>query len=163
MDLKLYYQKIRDKESEITDAFPIVVSNETADGGKPGLLTEVTPGIAAKMLVEGVARLAAAEEAQAFKAAQAEARRVAEQAAAAAKVQFTVLSTAELNRLQGPHCPPRTRRTNMALFIDGPASSMEDLAAQDSQLLDVASVENIDVTQKLALAQDELTLELNAL
>ena len=51
----------------------------------------------------------------------------------------------------------------MALFIDGPASSMEDLAAQDSQLLDVASVEGIDVTQKLALAQDELTLELNTL
>ena len=51
----------------------------------------------------------------------------------------------------------------MALFIDGPASSMEDLAAQDSQLLDVAGVEAIDVAQKLALAQDELTLELNAL
>src|SRR5664280_707087 len=51
----------------------------------------------------------------------------------------------------------------MALFIDGPVSSVEDLAAQDSQLLDVASVEGIDVTQKLALAQDELTLELNTL
>ena len=51
----------------------------------------------------------------------------------------------------------------MALFLDGPVSSMEDLAAQDSQLLDVASVEGIDVTQKLFLAQDELTLEMNAL
>ena len=51
----------------------------------------------------------------------------------------------------------------MALFTDGPASSMEDLTAQDSQLLDVASVEGIDVTQKLALAQDELALELDAL
>ena len=51
----------------------------------------------------------------------------------------------------------------MALFIDGSVSSMEDLTAQDSQLLDVASIEGIDVTQKLALAQDELTLELNAL
>src|SRR5664279_3386892 len=51
----------------------------------------------------------------------------------------------------------------MALFIDGPVSSVDDLAAQDSQLLDVANVEGIDVTQKLALAQDELALELNAL
>ena len=51
----------------------------------------------------------------------------------------------------------------MALFTDGPASCMEDLTAQDSQLLDVASVEGIDVTQKLFLAQDELALELNAL
>jgi hypothetical protein len=51
----------------------------------------------------------------------------------------------------------------MALFTDGPASSMEDLTAQDSQLLDVASVEGIDLTQKQALAQEELALELNAL
>ncbi len=51
----------------------------------------------------------------------------------------------------------------MALFTDGPASSMEDLTAQDSQLDDVASVEGIDVTQKMALAQDELALVLNAL
>jgi hypothetical protein len=51
----------------------------------------------------------------------------------------------------------------MALFIDGLVSCMEDLTAQDSQLLDVAGVEAIDVTQKLALAQDELALELNAL
>jgi hypothetical protein len=101
MDLKQYYQKIRDMESRITEAFPVVVSNETADGGKPGVPTEVTPGIAARMLVEGVARLATAEEAMAFQTAQAEAKRAADQAAAVAKVQFTVLSTTELNRLKG--------------------------------------------------------------
>ena len=100
MDLKLYYQKIRDKESEITEAFPIVVSNETADGGKLGVLTEVTPAIAAKMVVEGVARLATAKEEMAFRTVQAEAKRVADQAAAAAKVQFTVVSTTELNKLK---------------------------------------------------------------
>jgi hypothetical protein len=99
MDLKLYYQKIRDKESEITETFPIVVSNETADGGKPGVLTEVTPAIAAKMLVEGVARLATAKEEMAFRTVQVEAKRVADQAAAA-KVQFTVVSTTELNKLK---------------------------------------------------------------
>jgi hypothetical protein len=100
MDLKLYYQKIRAKESEITEAFPIVVSNETADGGKPGVLTEVTSGIAAKMVVDGVARLATAQEAKAFRAVQVDAKRVADQAAAAAKVQFTVVSTTELNKLK---------------------------------------------------------------
>jgi hypothetical protein len=100
MDLRLYYQKIRDKESEITEAFPIVVSNETADGGKAGVLTEVTPGIAAKMVVDGAARLATAQEAMAFRAAQVEAKRVADQAAAAATVQFTVVSTTELNKLK---------------------------------------------------------------
>jgi hypothetical protein len=51
----------------------------------------------------------------------------------------------------------------MALFTDGPISSIEDLTAQDSQLLTVASTEGIDVTQKLALAQDELGLELSSM
>jgi hypothetical protein len=101
MDLRLYYQKIRDMESKIAEAFPVVVSNETADGGKPGVLTEVTPGIAAKMVVEGSARLATAAEAMAFRAVQTEAKRMADQEAAAAKVQFTVLSTTELNKLKG--------------------------------------------------------------
>lgn len=48
----------------------------------------------------------------------------------------------------------------MALFTDGCISSLEDLIAQDSQLLDVATVEGIDVTRKMASAQEEIGLEL---
>jgi len=51
----------------------------------------------------------------------------------------------------------------MALFVDGQVSDIQDLTRQDSQLLDVAQVENIDVTQKLLLAQDEVAVELNTL
>jgi hypothetical protein len=51
----------------------------------------------------------------------------------------------------------------MALFTDGLMSGMEDLAAQDTQLTNVANVEGIDVTQKLVLAQEELALEITAL
>jgi hypothetical protein len=51
----------------------------------------------------------------------------------------------------------------MALFTDGPVSSIEDLTAQDSQLLDVASTEGIDVTGKLALAQEDVGVELTVL
>jgi len=51
MDLKLYYQKVRDTASKIADPFPVVVSKETTDGGKDGIFTEVTRPIAAKMLV----------------------------------------------------------------------------------------------------------------
>lgn len=51
----------------------------------------------------------------------------------------------------------------MALFTDGPAATIEDLAAQDSQLLNVASGEGIDITQKLALAHEELGLELTTM
>src|SRR5947209_6037992 len=48
----------------------------------------------------------------------------------------------------------------MALYTDGPISSIEELTARDSQLLSVASTEGIDLAQKMALAQDELGLEL---
>lgn len=51
----------------------------------------------------------------------------------------------------------------MALFTDGAPSTIEDLTAQDAQLLTVSNVEGIDVTQKLALAWNELGLELYAL
>jgi hypothetical protein len=51
----------------------------------------------------------------------------------------------------------------MALFTDGLVSGLEDLTAQDTQLSNVANVENIDVTQKLALAQEELALEITTL
>jgi hypothetical protein len=51
----------------------------------------------------------------------------------------------------------------MALFTDGPVSSIDEMTARDSQLLAVASVEGIDVTQKLGLAQVEIALELGTL
>jgi hypothetical protein len=51
----------------------------------------------------------------------------------------------------------------MALFTDGGISSIEDLSGQDSQLLNVANVEGIDVTRKLGLAQEELSLEIKGL
>lgn len=51
----------------------------------------------------------------------------------------------------------------MALFTDGPVSTIDELAEHDSQLLNVATVEGIDVTAKLALAQEELAIELETL
>jgi hypothetical protein len=101
MDLKLYYQKIRDVASKIEEPFPVLVSVETADGGKDGILTEVPQALAAKMVVEGTAHLASNPEAKTFRQQQAEAKRALEQAAAAAKVQLAVLSTDDLNRLKG--------------------------------------------------------------
>lgn len=49
------------------------------------------------------------------------------------------------------------------LFTDGSISRVEELAAHDSGLMDVASTEGIDVTGKIILAQEELGIELAAL
>jgi hypothetical protein len=100
MDLRQYYQKIRDVESKLLEEFPIVVSKETPDGGKDGTLTEVPKRLAAKLIVDGVARLANAEQTTAFKAAQSAAQKAAEALAAASKVQVTVLASSELERLK---------------------------------------------------------------
>ena len=51
----------------------------------------------------------------------------------------------------------------MALFSDGPPSIIEDLTQQDSFLLAVSGVEGIDVTAKLQLAYNEVTIEVNAI
>src|SRR5207253_10907959 len=58
--------------------------------------------------------------------------------------------------------PQGTRRT-MALFNDGPISSIEDLTGQDLQLLEVARVESIDVTRKLLQAHVDLAVALSTM
>lgn len=50
----------------------------------------------------------------------------------------------------------------MALFTDAPISTLDQLAAQDSAVLDVASTEGIDAAAKIALAQEEIGVELMA-
>jgi hypothetical protein len=100
MDLRVYYQKIRDTQAKIGDAFPVVESLETPDGGPAGRLTEVTPELAAKLIVEGAVRLAKEADAAAFREARAKAKQAAEEAMAAAKVQMTFLPMAEWNRIQ---------------------------------------------------------------
>ena len=100
MDLQMYYQKIRETEAKMADDYALVVSLETSDGGKSGRKTEVPRRLAAKMLVEGQVRLASKDEAKAHREGLAEAQRTAERAEAAARVQLTVLSTAELDRLR---------------------------------------------------------------
>ena len=67
MDLRGYYQKIREVEAKIDDAFALIVSLESSDGGKAGTQTEVPRSLAARMIVNGVARLVMAEEKRAVK------------------------------------------------------------------------------------------------
>ena len=49
----------------------------------------------------------------------------------------------------------------MALFVDGPASTISDLTDQDAGLLDVALGTGINVSTKLRLAMEEIRTELD--
>jgi hypothetical protein len=67
MDLRVFYQKMRKLESQIPDAHVVMVSLETADGGKAGRMTEVMRETAARLVIEGRARMASEEEAAEFR------------------------------------------------------------------------------------------------
>ena len=101
MDLRQYYQKIREKEASFKDPYPVLVSRETGDGGKHGVLTEVTRQIAARMTIDGTAQEASEEQAGEFRKRQAEVMRLAQEAAEASKVQVAVVTTEEFRRLKG--------------------------------------------------------------
>jgi hypothetical protein len=48
----------------------------------------------------------------------------------------------------------------MALFVDGPATTIDDLTDQDSALLDVAQTNGVNLTTKLRLAMAEIRSDL---
>jgi hypothetical protein len=101
MDMKVYYEKLRRIEAEMANCDVVVVSLETPDGGKAGVKGEVAKEVAAKLIVENRARVATEEEAADFRAEVVEAKRLADQAAAANRVHLTVLSEADLRTLRG--------------------------------------------------------------
>jgi hypothetical protein len=100
MDLRLYYHNLRKAEEELTDEFIVLMSQQTPDGGKSGRMTEVDRRNAAQAIVDGRARVATGEEAASFYKAGASARRGAEQAALATKLQVNIITDSDLQSLR---------------------------------------------------------------
>jgi hypothetical protein len=99
MDVRTYYQKIRDTEATIPTPYTVVISLQTDDGGKKGVLVEVPRHLAAKMVVEGSAEVALPAQVTAFQQAQEAAYKAAQDAATAAKLEVTMVSSDELKKL----------------------------------------------------------------
>jgi hypothetical protein len=96
MDLRQYFRKLRQIEAGLTETFPLVVSLETPDGGKPGLVSEISREQAAKMLIEGRAVLASEEEKELYRQRQAQVKQAAEKAELANRVQIAIISERDL-------------------------------------------------------------------
>ena len=107
MDLRLFYQKWRKIEQEITEPHVVVVSNETPDGGRAGRKSEGARAVAAKLIVEGRARLASAEEVTEFRTGVEMARQDAEQKAMAQKIQVNVVSEADFRAIKSVSRPEK--------------------------------------------------------
>jgi len=73
MDLRAYYERIRTVEALIDTMFAVVTSRATPDGGRAGVKTELPRAAAARLIADGKADLATAEETAQYQA-QAEAK-----------------------------------------------------------------------------------------
>lgn len=100
MDLRVFFQKLRKIEQEIIEPHVVVVSHETPDGGREGQLSEVSRSIAARLILEGHAHLASAEQTAEFRTEARKALEEAQQRQIADKVQVNVISDADLRAMK---------------------------------------------------------------
>jgi hypothetical protein len=92
MDIRAYFQKVREIERGIANPYVVVVSLATSEGGKPGCMTEVSRAAAAQMIADSKARLADDAERAEFHKRTQQALAVAEEERMAGKIQLTVVS-----------------------------------------------------------------------
>lgn len=100
MNLQAYFRKIREVEESIPHVEVTVVSLQTDDGGVPGILTEVTRSMAAKLIVERRSRLATPEEVEEHRASQDAARKKIAEENAAQRLQVAILSDAQVEQFR---------------------------------------------------------------
>jgi hypothetical protein len=95
MDLRQFYRKIREVKATITDQFVFIASTDTEDGGRGGVINEVTREAAARLLVEGKAVLATPDQVAAFQSAIVEAQKRLEKAEIGKRIQVAIISENE--------------------------------------------------------------------
>jgi hypothetical protein len=95
MDVRQFYRKIREVRATIPDEFVFITSAETSDGGRSGVINEVTRENAARLLVEGKAVLASPDEIAVFQSTIAEAQKRLEKAEISKRIQVAIISDHE--------------------------------------------------------------------
>ena len=95
MDVRQYYRKLREIELGIVEPYVLVVSLETSDGGKPGIISEVSREQAAKLIVEGRVTLCNDVIGQAFLDKRVTDKKAIEKAEIARRLQVTIVSAPE--------------------------------------------------------------------
>jgi hypothetical protein len=101
VDVRQYFRKLREVEGSIQDQFACVTSLENPDGGKAGVVSEVTRELAAKLLVEGRAVLSSEPDIKDFFARRATQKLAYEKAEMANRLQVTIVSDPETGALSG--------------------------------------------------------------
>jgi hypothetical protein len=110
MDLKQYFRKLREIEASIAEPYVLISSLETADGGKPGVVSEVSRGIGAKLIAEGRAVLASDTEIRRFAEEQAAGKKAVEKAEFARRLQVAIIAETGENADQPTHPKSTTKK-----------------------------------------------------
>lgn len=95
MNLKDYYAKVREVEESLGEGDVLVCSLATPDGGRAGVLTMVSRRTAARLVVEGKARAASAEEHAAWEKEESHRRDQAMREEMAQRIQVEVVTDPE--------------------------------------------------------------------
>ncbi len=103
MDLKQYFKKIKDVEASIEEPYPLIVSLETSDGGKPGTFIEVSRQQAAKAIAEGRAVAATSQQKKDHFELEAARRQASEKAELSRRLQIAIISDAEFRNAATRH------------------------------------------------------------
>ena len=98
--MKEYFRELAEQESAIEEAFVLVISLATGNGGRAGIPSEANRATAAKLIVEKHARLATAEEIKQLRDDREESQRRSDISLLQERVRMTRLAEDELRSLK---------------------------------------------------------------
>ena len=98
MDLRAYYRRVREVESQLEGENIVLVSEATPEGGREGVFTEAPRAVAAKLIAEGRARVSTNGEANAFHEERRRAKEAFDHDEAAKRVQVVVIPSNDLRK-----------------------------------------------------------------
>lgn len=100
MDMRAYFRKLKDAEERIPTKEAVVISEGTDDGGVAGVPSEVKRATAARLIVDGRARMATDEEAEQYRAEMREAKQQADEEYEALRAAYTVAKVGPMRPLK---------------------------------------------------------------
>ena len=99
MDIRAFFQEVRDVEATLRGAFVVISSLATPNGGRAGVLVETGRAQAAILIAERKARVATEEEAEGYHA-EMEAARIEFEQRAQSSLRVAVLSEEDVRALR---------------------------------------------------------------
>ena len=160
MDIRIYFEKVREIENAISSPFVVVSSLETVDGGKRGRLTLVSRLRRRNLSLTAKPQLATDEE-HGSSSERARTGSVERRASDCRELRFQFVSS-ERARSRSRSSALEGLMSYGAVYGWTDRTRSRPASRMRSSVLDTASTEGIDLAAKLSLAQREIGFEIGA-